>query len=336
MNFSDLPTDIYHNICPFLTNEEIYHLLTMSKGVSSISGMYLQPQLCNNRAIRISCREGNISAVRKLLQHPKVNPSNNDNKPIAIACMAGHTEIVRLLLSDPRVDPTTMDNGPIRLSSRYGHVEIVKLLLLDPRIDPTTNNNEALMWASRKGYREIAELLLSDHRIGPLSRDGGEIVSAITNDHFDVAEIIIKYGKITHPTSYVKAMHTACVRGSADIVRLLLSNSETNLSTNGNRAINVVSRCNDDPDVVLPQDERIDPSADDNEAIILASKYGNSEIVKLLLQDKRVDPSARDNMAIRSAFEGLHRDVVGILYRDPRMRDCGYFLHLLYMLMICP
>jgi len=47
-----------------------------------------------------------------------------------------------------------------------------------------------------------------------------------------------------------------------------------------------------------------------NEAIRLASKYGNAEVVKLLLNDLRVDPAANHNDATRYAIIYGHVEVV--------------------------
>ncbi len=41
---------------------------------------------------------------------------------------------------------------------------------------------------------------------------------------------------------------------------------------------------------LLLADKRVSPEADDNYAIIYASKNGHTEVVKLLLADKRVSP----------------------------------------------
>ena len=64
---------------------------------------------------------------------------------------------------------------------------------------------------------------------------------------------------------------------------------------------------------ILLQDERADPSADDNFAIRLASENGHTETVKVLLQDERVDPSADDNYAIRWASENGNTEIVELL-----------------------
>jgi ankyrin repeat protein len=44
---------------------------------------------------------------------------------------------------------------------------------------------------------------------------------------------------------------------------------------------------------MLLQDNRVDPSDDNNYAIQWAAERGHKEIVEMLLKDKRVDPSDR-------------------------------------------
>ena len=64
---------------------------------------------------------------------------------------------------------------------------------------------------------------------------------------------------------------------------------------------------------------RVDPSANDNRAIKLASQYGHVDVVRLLLADPRVDPSAIGNRAIQDASEGGHVEAVRQLLADPRV-----------------
>ena len=63
----------------------------------------------------------------------------------------------------------------------------------------------------------------------------------------------------------------------------------------------------------------VDPSSFNNEAIRIASGYGYTSIVKLLLEDERVDPSALDNDAIRLASKGGYTDIVKLLLEDERV-----------------
>jgi hypothetical protein len=69
----------------------------------------------------------------------------------------------------------------------------------------------------------------------------------------------------------------------------------------------------------LLQDERVDPSASNNEATRAASREGHVVVVERLLQDERVDPSAQDNDAIRSAVCKGYSAVVERLLQDKRV-----------------
>jgi hypothetical protein len=69
----------------------------------------------------------------------------------------------------------------------------------------------------------------------------------------------------------------------------------------------------------LLQDERVDPSADNNYAVRLAARDGHIAVVERLLQDERVDPSAGDNYAVRWAAENGHLAVVERLLEDDRV-----------------
>lgn len=71
-------------------------------------------------------------------------------------------------------------------------------------------------------------------------------------------------------------------------------------------------------------DPDIDPSDDDNWAIIVSSHCGYIDIVRLLLDDPRVDPSARNNLAINRASDKAHsdnvyNDIIDLLILDDRV-----------------
>jgi len=61
----------------------------------------------------------------------------------------------------------------------------------------------------------------------------------------------------------------------------------------------------------------VDPTANDNAAIIVASFNGHVEVVKLLLQQPRADPTADNNYAIREASENGYIEVVKLLLEQP-------------------
>ena len=52
-----------------------------------------------------------------------------------------------------------------------------------------------------------------------------------------------------------------------------------------------------------------------------ACRNGHIEIVKLLLQDERVDPSANENTPVRYAYMNNYPDVIKLLKAHPRYHE---------------
>jgi hypothetical protein len=100
----------------------------------------------------------------------------------------------------------------------------------------------------------------------------------------------------------------------------LLQDERVDPSANNNYAIGFGAQ-NGHLDVVerLLQDVRVDPSADDNDAVAWAAGNGHLAVAERLLQDKRVDPSANNNYAVQLAAQNGHHAVVDRLLEDDRV-----------------
>jgi len=64
----------------------------------------------------------------------------------------------------------------------------------------------------------------------------------------------------------------------------------------------------------LLESNLVDPSEQNNYAIIVSSRDNQLDIIKELLKDKRVDASDDSNKAIRLALKNEHYDVVKLLF----------------------
>ncbi|KAI8896614.1 hypothetical protein BC833DRAFT_629827 [Globomyces pollinis-pini] len=107
-------------------------------------------------------------------------------------------------------------------------------------------------------------------------------------------------------------------QNKVDIVRVLLEDTRLNPNANDNWAITMASMTGLTEIVQkLLNDKRVDPSARDNYAIIFGSEYGRTGIVHMLLQDERVDPSADDNYPVRIASKSGYIEI--ILLSDKRV-----------------
>jgi hypothetical protein len=69
---------------------------------------------------------------------------------------------------------------------------------------------------------------------------------------------------------------------------------------------------------------KINPAANDNEAIQEASSNGHTEVVRLLLADPRVDPAAHNSGSLQYACYRNHTDVIQLLLADPRVDPTVY------------
>jgi Ankyrin repeats (3 copies) len=117
-----------------------------------------------------------------------------------------------------------------------------------------------------------------------------------------------------------EAFKWTCRRGLPDVVRMLLADPRVDPSANNQNALRWASYDGHTEIVrLLLADHRVDPTADDQYAIQWASEKGYTEIVRMLLADPRVDPSANDQQAIRWASRMGHTEIVRTLLADPRV-----------------
>ncbi len=129
----------------------------------------------------------------------------------------------------------------------------------------------------------------------PASEDNNAVVTAVSCNHVEMVGFLLSLPKDrgVDPSVHKNlALRMAVARNYKPIVKILLN----------------------DPL------KRVDPSDDDNSAIITAASDGNTELVSLLLTDDRVDVSARNNEAVDGALRGYHLKIVKMLANDHRFK----------------
>lgn len=70
---------------------------------------------------------------------------------------------------------------------------------------------------------------------------------------------------------------------------------------------------------LLLEDERVDPSYDDDFLIKTASDLGLDDVVILFLKDNRINPAAGKNYPLRVAIQKNHIEIVKLLLNDKRV-----------------
>lgn len=104
------------------------------------------------------------------------------------------------------------------------------------------------------------------------------------------------------------------------IIKGLIKNKNIDPSVNNNEAIMIASE-NGHVDVVraLLENDKVNPSSSDYGALEAASRKGQVDVVRVLLADDRVDPSVRRPWALHEASRKGQVDVVRVLLEDGRV-----------------
>ena len=112
----------------------------------------------------------------------------------------------------------------------------------------------------------------------------------------------------------------ACEKGLSEMVRALINDDRIDPTMNQNGPIRYAIYKNHMNVIkILMLDKRVNPSVLDNDALRFSCVNNNCEIVKLLMADERVDPSAFNNAGIRIASIYGLPEIVKILLSDPRV-----------------
>jgi len=211
-----------------------------------------------------------------------------------LGCENGYTNTVRFLLNDPETDPNINNGHALYLASVSGNAPIVLMLLQDPRTDPSGAQQD-FRYAAYYGHLECVKILLADDRAFRSIESSHGIASALrlavaNNNNVAIVRLLLEHLPACDVELISYALTNACYYYSYDVVTVLL------------------------------EDERVDPSADDNMALCTAYSRNtvgdltNVEVVRRLLADDRVIKKGLAS-AISIAEKNKDHDTVDLLRR---------------------
>ncbi|XP_062379878.1 ankyrin repeat and KH domain-containing protein 1-like isoform X2 [Sardina pilchardus] len=188
----------------------------------------------DNRSLAEACSDGDVNAVRKLLDEGRsVNEHTEEGESLlCLACSAGYYELAQVLLA---MHANVEDRGikgditPLMAAASGGYVDIVKLLLVhgaDVNAQSSTGNT-ALTYASAGGFVDVVKVLLKEGANIEDHNENGHtpLMEAASAGHVEVARVLLEYGAgiNTHSNEFKEsALTLACYKGHLDMVRFLL------------------------------------------------------------------------------------------------------------------
>ena len=240
--------------------------------------------------------------------------------PLKMASEKGHLELVKILLKHGAdINLTTGDYGytALMFASKYDHRKIVKILLENGADVNIQNRNgfTALIFASEHTNVQVVKMLLDYKADVNIQENNGDTALTTSICHekpgtITIVELLLEHGADVNLTiggyTNYSALMSASRRGFSKIVKMLLEHgADVNaLSNFGKTALMLTTdpiRGNDDDrakTVKILLDYKADVNIQNNEngstALMIASRFGYSTIVKMLLEHG-ADVNEKDN-----------------------------------------
>jgi ankyrin repeat protein len=349
-----LPDVVIQEICKFIecskdnlsslltTSHIVYDLVLTSSDLSNVDE-HLMTQICSlgNRILFPRSPLGNVPSLTLALKNPSIRSCALFNGLIE-SSKNGHLEVVQLLLNDPRTEISS--DEPISLAISNNHNEIARLLISNRKnFIPEThlltavksNNGEIVklllqdssefqrgeidqddydvadlvVTASKRGYLEILQDLFQDSRIDSSGYGTNALIAACKNQHVAVVEYLLQDPRIDPNDDY--PIYDAIETGNIQLVKLFIDNPRAlfpdRVTIHGNTEL---------AKLLL---EKMDTKAISNN-IINSSRYGDTDIVELILLEPGIESQDLETAA-RYALEEGHLDIAKLLLKDKRLQN---------------
>lgn len=252
----------------------------------------------SQRALRHACARGPATAVKRLLQDPRVKPSALKNAALAKAMEHERNEIIDLLMGHERFDPNKGINPVIELGIR--NVDVLQRVLSHPKL-----NNRALWWryavrtSSIYYSADTMEALLADPTISDADKAVARLQIACNKQDVAAVTSLLQGG-----SAAAAAEHAGDTNDNPSAAPAAEAASE---GDNGGQAPHVT----------------FDPGCDGQAALVLASAEGCVPIINALLAHPKVYPTVEAFVRCVGCG-GRNLEAIKVLMADPRLDPSGY------------
>ena len=276
----------------------------------------------HNLSIIEAVYKHNLSELEILLKDENASPDFCQNLPIVIASAFGYVPVIKILLAYPRVNITDRSDAAVKSAVQNGHMETVRFIL-----DLYMPNKSCFYYlchvAIQNEHLEILKLLCTTrpdinftHRQSYLISSTLEIHDETTADIF--FEFVLEITGINISGQHGDLLTKAVENNKYRIAKRMLNNIIPRTQLNKSLIV-AIKKNNLSMTKLLLSDDRADPAAKSNLAIVTASKTSSdNSIIKLLLADPRVCLSVKKNIVLINSIE--NKSKFELLLADPRIK----------------
>lgn len=251
--------------------------------------------------------DGNVKAVKLLLQHPKidVNLPINSFSPLMYAIHNRQIKIARMLLQREDIDINYRNkhkDTALMMLSKLKNPFLIELMLNKKNIDVNLlnkNGDSALLTSIVYGNIEMSKMLLTHPNIKPDLRGDNRytpFIFACSDGHVELVEIMMNRNgvDINLNCNNTTPLESAARNGEIKIVDMLLKRKDIIVN---------VKNCNG------------------NTPLIMACSYGHIEIIKMLLENGAdINIQSNFNMtALMWAVQSKYKKVIEMLLENEKI-----------------
>lgn len=249
-----------------------------------------------NKELINAAKRGLYAEVARLLADERVDPFANKNEAIKRAASNSHYKVVMMLMQDGRVVPEIAAKAFAVLANKLGLEKIAGLMNEDWERNPKLINNPIFKVALDRFNTELEEKQNTFLGKELLSLNQKNLVMADPDSLIQEPKEV----KVVHSKPALK-ISEAKITEPKDLIKELCDAAENGLQTEVKR---------------LLEDEHVDPSSNENEALKKAAANGHYEVVRMLILDPRIDQETAKIaiMTVKSKI-GLH-EITRLMYDD--------------------
>ncbi len=253
--------------------------------------------------------------------------TETDNEKLELAIWTGDIEEVQRLLREGNLDLMASNNKLLRFAFEKGRTEEAALLIADPRISPLAIKDMMSEPDLQEGFKDgavreaIAVRVKNDPEWGSEgSKETPE--DLMQNQQAEQSNQVVAEQGMNYSTysSWQPQLQQAQEQAQEDVQSAPSTPTEQPKLTEDNPDLIFAAMDGRERDVKKLLEEKIGYT---DTTISIAFRWAvqrsHVKLVKLFLDDGRVDPTANDNEALRFALEKGNSTVAALLIADPRI-----------------
>lgn len=265
-----------------------------------------------------------ITAIKYLLHDRKVDPSLDNDVVLRAAIFSENIQALKLLLADDRVVIGNVPEYTLMGPIKHGEVEFVRLILDDKRFKKTPQIGTPLCDILENGHVEMAKLLISK-RLANVNQEYRNNDSdyplrfACKNENIEFLSFLISTGELRpQQSTYFEILRNSWTKKNQVMMDMLLSLDSMRIKHKKTALIlfGFWSKRMDLVDL-----EFLKTIGIGRRKIVFnnACTYGILPLFTLLVDDERVDPSDDNNIALKLACRSSNVDIASRLLGNPRI-----------------